>query len=94
MMIEFQDFSILCWNIKGAINVAGRRHTGELINKHRLSMVILVETHCAFDKAMNFWKKLGHVLGGCFEASGQSGGIWILVEMGSNYSVQVFDSFH
>lgn len=94
IMIEFQDFSVLCWNIRGAINVVGRRHTRELINKFRPSMVILVENHCAFSRAMKFWKKLGYDVGCCYEANGQSGGIWILIESTSNFSVQILDSFH
>lgn len=93
-MISFQDFSILCWNIRGAINPAGRRHTRELIKKHNPSMVIIMETHCAFKKAERFWQKLGYEASACSEAQGHSGGIWILVEQKRNYTVSLVECFH
>lgn len=71
MMIEFQDFSFLYWNILGAINVAGRRHVRELLKKHNPSIVILVETHCTFDRTEKFWRKLGYDLCGFSDAIGQ-----------------------
>lgn len=94
MMIEFQDFSLLCWNIRGPINVVGRRHARELVKKHNPSMVILVETHCVFDRAERFWRKLGYDLGGFSDDIGQAGGIWILVANGRNFSMDVIDVFH
>lgn len=79
IMISFQDFSILCLNVRGAVNVTGRRHARELVKKHNPSMIILIETHCAFSKAEKFWSKLGYVAGAYSEANGHFGGIWILV---------------
>lgn len=93
-MISFQDFSILCWNVRGAVNTAGRRHTRELVKKHNPSMVLLMETHCAFARAEKFWNRLGYEPGAYSDAQGQSGGIWILVERGRNYTISLVDCFH
>lgn len=93
-MISFQDFSILCWNVRGAVNTAGRRHTRELVRKHHPSIVMLMETHCTFSRAERFWNKLGYEAGAYFEAQGHSGGIWILVEKGRDFTSSVVDCFH
>lgn len=94
MMIEFQDLVVLSWNIRGAINLAGKRHVRELVRKHKLSIVILVETHCSFGSIERFWQGLGYEGTVISEAQGQSGGIWVLLERGSLYSVSVVDIFH
>lgn len=94
LMISFQEFSILCWNIRGALNPAGRRHTRELVRKHKPSIVILMETHCAFNRAERFWYNLGYEAGAFSEAQGHKGGIWILVERGRNFTVSMVDCFH
>lgn len=67
--------SILCWNVRGAKNTVGHRHSRELVHKNKPSIIILVETHGPFSSAEMFWKKLGYSLCGCSEANGHSGGI-------------------
>lgn len=52
--MDFKNFSLLCWNIRGVINVVGRRHSRELIRQYRPSMVVLIETHSPFQKSENF----------------------------------------
>lgn len=54
-MIEFQDFNVLCWNIRGAVNMEGRRHIRVLVRRYRPAVVILLETQCSFQKASKFW---------------------------------------
>lgn len=94
LMICFQDFSILCWNVRGVVSTAGRRHTRELVKKHQPSMIMLMETHCVFDKAKRFWHGQGYEAAAVSEAQGHSGGIWILVERGRNFTVSEVDYFH
>lgn len=66
----------------------------ELIRKHTPSMVILMETHCAFKRVERFWQKLGYDATAYSKAQGHSGGIWILVEQRRNYSVSLVNCFH
>lgn len=94
MMIEFQIFSILCWNIRGAISLKGKLYTRDLVKKYKPSMVILVETHCAFSRVEKFWQKMGYDVSGFSEAQGHIGGIRVLVEKGINFMVSVVDNFH
>lgn len=93
-MIDFKDISILCWNIRGAVNPAGRRHARELVRKHRPSLVILVETHSPFVKTEGFWRGLGYKAVGISEAQGHAGGIWVLVEAGCDIAISVVSIFH
>lgn len=72
----------------------GKRHTRKLVNKYRPSLVIMVETHCPSSHAVKFWRNLGYDLCVCSEAQGHSGGIWMLVERGSNFTADVVDIFH
>lgn len=93
-MIEFQYFNVLCWNIRGAINVDGRRHIKELVRKHTPAIVILMETHCIFKKVSKFWERVGYDISGYSEAQGHASGIWVLVEKNDNFSISVIDIFH
>lgn len=76
------------------MNVAGRRHVRDLVKQYRPSIIILMETHCLFQKAGKFWKSLGYDGCAISEAQGQAGGIWILLEHGSEFTVSVKDIFH
>lgn len=58
-MMEFSDFSILVWNIRGAVSGRGRPHTKDLIRKYKPSMFVLLETHAQFEGARVFWRRLG-----------------------------------
>lgn len=64
MMMEFQEFSIICWNIRGAISLDGKRYTRELVKKYKPSLVILVETHCTFSSVEKSWQNLGYEISG------------------------------
>ena len=46
--------NILSWNIKEAVNMAGRRVMRELVNKHHLDIVIILEPHYHFAKVSRF----------------------------------------
>lgn len=82
-MIDFQDLSILSWNIRGDMNISGRRHVRELLRKFKTNLVFLVETHCVFKKAENFCKNIGYERVAISKAHGQAGGICVLLEKAS-----------
>lgn len=90
-MIEFQDLDFLCWNIRGVVNRADKRHTRELVKRYSPSIVIVFETHCLFSKVERFWHKLGYYVGGIVEAQGQAGGIWLLVKRSYCFTVNILD---
>ena len=82
MMKCFNDFSVLSWNVRGARSKVGRRHVKNLVQKFKPSTFIVLETHIPFRKVVNFWRGLGYKDVAIFEAQGQSGGIWVLEEVG------------
>lgn len=91
--IEFKEFSALSWNIRGAVNLTGKRHSRELTRKYRPSMVIMMEIHCTFSRASNFWQGLGYEACGLYQNSGHAGGLWVLVEKGSGYDISVMEVY-
>ena len=66
--MEFSDFSIVAWNVRGAAGKASRCHLKSLVSKFKPSMLILMETHVNFSKLMMFWKRLGYDSVGIVEA--------------------------
>lgn len=44
-LMDFADFKILVWNIRGVVNLEGRRHMWELVHKLKPSLFVLLETH-------------------------------------------------
>ena len=54
------DFSILCWNVRGAESKEGKRHVKNLVKKYKPTIFILLETHIPFSKVEFFWKGLGY----------------------------------
>ncbi|XP_019459941.1 PREDICTED: uncharacterized protein LOC109359701 [Lupinus angustifolius] len=93
-MIEFQNFNIISWNVRGAISSNGLRHVRELIRKYQPSVFIVLETHCQFRDAEGFWNGLGFKAGGIVEAFGHVGGIWVLIVVSSLVTCTVIDVFH
>ena len=92
-MIEFIDFKVLAWNVRGAVNVKGQRHMRDLIKRFHPNVVIVIETHTQFTNVRNFWNNLGYTVEGLVEAQGFSGGIWMLTSGGS-FSCNLVDYFH
>lgn len=60
-MEVFKNFSILSWNIRGALRKISRRHVRDMEALHHPSMFFLFETHGAFDKVAMLWLSLGGV---------------------------------
>ena len=70
--------NILSWNVKGVVHMEGRRVIRELVQKHHLDIVIVLEPHCQFIKVSKLWHKLGFALMAVSKANGHLGGIWVL----------------
>lgn len=70
MMMEFNSFSILSWNIRGAANLRSNRHMKELIRKHHPSLIMLMETHIHFNSVHGFWHQQGYEVIAIEEARG------------------------
>ncbi|XP_020228435.1 uncharacterized protein LOC109809509 [Cajanus cajan] len=81
------DFNILSWNIRGAVNAKGKRRVAELVRLHHPSIFIVLETHCQFSSVESFWSKLGYRLCYSMEATGHSGGIWVLMALSCSAKV-------
>src|ERR1044072_792984 len=78
-MNSFQDFCLLSWNIRGAVNSTGKRVIKDMIRQWKPDVIILLETHCLFSRVAQFWRGQGFHLKFCQEVVGHSGGIWVLV---------------
>jgi len=72
------DTTLLSWNIRGAQNNNARRHMKDLIRKHRPSFLVILETRVLFARLATFWTNIGYTMVHIVEASGHSGGIWLL----------------
>ena len=91
--MEFKDFIIMAWNVRGTTNQVAHCHFKSLVRKYHPSLLILLKTHAIFEKAKLFWRKLGYNAIGMVEAQGHSGGIWVLSNDPS-MMVTVLDSHH
>ena len=72
------NMNVISWNIRGTVNMAGRRVIKEMVKKYNLDIFIILEPHCQFSRVSGFWRKLGFIPGVLVEAVGHSGGIWVL----------------
>src|ERR1044072_7465465 len=77
-MDSFQNFSMVTWNIRGAVSATAKRLVKDLLRKWKPDIVILVETHCVFSRVEQFWRRQGYKALFISEAVGHSGGIWVL----------------
>jgi len=73
--MDFEDLTHLRWNIRGALNLEGRRYAKELVRKHHPFFIFIMETHCPFSKSSLFWNHPGYEICALSEASNQSRGI-------------------
>lgn len=90
-MIEFTNFSMLSWNIRGAHNKRAKRHVKELIKKFQPTIFIIMETHISFHRTKAFWYRSGYHPVQVVEAVGHSGGLWVLKQSGSTVNITVLD---
>ena len=85
IMMMDKNFTILSWNLRGAMSREGRRNVKVLVRKYCPNVVILLETHILFAKVAKFWMGLSYHMVGVSEAQGQSGGVWVLETNNSHY---------
>lgn len=90
-IMEFNNFSILSWNVRGAANTKGKRHVRELIRKYHSSLFVLMETHVQFDSMKRFWCQQGYEVVAIEEAIGHSSGLWVL-SSDNRISISILES--
>ncbi|PNY04054.1 ribonuclease H, partial [Trifolium pratense] len=78
-MEESMDFSILSWNIRGALGNNSKRHVRDLVKGHHPTLFFIFETRGSFDKVDKFWNSLGYKPIFIQEARGFAGGYGYLV---------------
>lgn len=88
-MIEFQDTSLLSWNIRGAYSQGARRHMRELLRRLKPTIVIITETHIQFAQTKQFWDREGYTPLDIMEAQGHAGRLWMLKQSGSNINFSI-----
>nr|KYP43663.1 Transposon TX1 uncharacterized [Cajanus cajan] len=86
------NFNILSWNIRGVVNAKGKRRVSELVRLHHPTIFIVLETHCQFSSVASFWNKMDYKLCFSIEATGHSGGIWVLMAMSCSANLSEFAS--
>lgn len=76
----FQGFSLVSWNVRGALGSSRKRKIWDLVYSHKPSLFLVYEsTHGLFVHVEKFWTSLGYKLVFIQEAArGQSGIIWVL----------------
>lgn len=65
----------------------------ELIRKHSPTFSIIIETQIGFHKTKSFLYRVGYVSVHYMDARGQSEGIWVLKNNGSNIVIVAHDVF-
>lgn len=90
-MIGFDDVKIVAWNIRGVMNEHGKRFLKDMIRSRKPDIIILVEPRCPFQRVRAFWMSLGFSLQFVSDASGFSGGIWVLSNNASGLSFRLCD---
>jgi len=85
LMIEFKDFFILSWNVRGFASKKSNQHMHEIIMRYKPDLIFLYETRILFSKSKRFWDREGYIAVAVEEVNVHSGGIWAL----SNTSTQV-----
>jgi len=88
-MIEFKDFSIISWNVRGFASKRSNRHMHELISGYKLDLIFLYETHTNSAKSKMFWEREGYMFIAIEEANGHSGGIWAMASLACHAQFQV-----
>ena len=91
--MDFQDCTIISWNVRRVVSRGGQRYVKEMVHKYSPKVFVVMETHCLFMKAERFWKNLSFQPIAIIEARGHSGGIWVLVDISSGISFLVVDCF-
>lgn len=94
IMIEFKEFFVLAWNVRGLASKRSQRYVREVLVHFKLDLAFMFETHVAYDKTKRFWDKQGYAAVAMEEAHGHAGGVWALTRLGGSYRFQVIDSMN
>jgi len=86
------DTSILSWNIRGAQNNNVRRQLKNIIRKYNPAYLAIFETHIPFANLSTFWNNNGYTPVHVIDASGHSGGIWLMIQTATTTISTVLDS--
>ncbi|KAJ1395871.1 Endonuclease/exonuclease/phosphatase superfamily [Sesbania bispinosa] len=91
--MRWSDCKIITWNVHGALSQDGKSYIRELVSSHKTDIFSILDTHCAFKRVENFWRRLRFKPVCIVEAAGHSGGIWIMVQFSCSFSVDLINSF-
>lgn len=91
-MIEFSDFSILAWRVRGAKSATAKRNIRDVLVRNKPSVVIITEPRIPLASVDQFWNSTGYKCIGCVDPSGFAGGIWVFSNDGAA-KFTVIDSF-
>lgn len=77
-MDQYKDFTVVSWNIHGALGRIAGWHVRDIVSLYHPSLFLIYETHGAFNTVEKLWPSLGYKLIFIQEARGHSRGIWVL----------------
>lgn len=82
MMMDYREWQIILWNMRGVVNKRGQRHVRELVCKHNPDAFIVLETpgnSYPIQQCEMLWDKLSYQMASYVDAVGHFGGVWILM---------------
>ena len=80
--------NMISWNIRGAVNVGGKRVVKEMVKKYRSDVFVISESHCMFARVSTFWRRLRFYPRALTEVTGHFSAVWVLCHDGLNVVVQ------
>ena len=57
--MEFREYSIMAWNVRGAFNKSSHVHMKNLVRGYNLTFLVIMKTHGVFESMRVFWGRLG-----------------------------------
>ncbi|CAA0812017.1 Unknown protein [Striga hermonthica] len=88
-MQVFNDISVLSWNVRGLVNKFSQRQLKDLLFLHRPTFCFVMEPQCLFERHAVWLHYSGYDRVAIAEATGRSGGIWLLQRRGHSFTVSV-----
>ncbi|CAA0805822.1 Unknown protein [Striga hermonthica] len=88
-MQVFTDIGVLSWNVRGLVNKFSQRQLKDLLFLHRPTFCFVMEPQCLFGRHEPWLQHCGYDRVFISEATGRSGGIWLLQKTGHPFWVSV-----
>ncbi|CAA0823412.1 Unknown protein [Striga hermonthica] len=88
-MQVFKEFRVLSWNVRGLVNKFSQRQLKDLLFLHRPTFCFVMEPQCLFERRAVWLHYSGYERVVIAEATGRSGGIWLLQRRGHPFTVSV-----